>query len=119
METIMSKRTIETTWELRSYDVWGNAKDGYEVNDSHAFEREHALTLTIEVNNPGSEMQFESAFPSMRQIRAAFGVKRMALDIDGDDTTIYVNRSRDAYPIGEMYCTSHESLSPIRPNKAN
>lgn len=26
--------SIKTTWELRTYDVWGNAKDGYEVNDS-------------------------------------------------------------------------------------
>lgn len=25
--------TLKTTWKLRTYDVWGNAKDGYEVND--------------------------------------------------------------------------------------
>ena len=22
---------VETTWELRTYDVWGNVKDGFEV----------------------------------------------------------------------------------------
>lgn len=104
---------IETTWELRAYDVWGNARDGYAVNDSHVFAREYPLRLRIETNNPGTPHTFDSATPSDSQIRRAFGV-RCRIDTDGDDVTIYVNRARDGYPIGEMHCTSHASLSPIR-----
>lgn len=31
-----------------------------------------------------------------------------------DDITIYVNRERDGYPIGELQCVSHSALSPIK-----
>ena len=108
------KKTIETTWELWSYDVWGNARDGYEVNDRSCFDREYPLTLQVEINNPGSELEFKSAYPSDKQIREIFGAERIRLDLEGDDMTIYINRARDGYPIGEMHCTSHVSLSPIR-----
>ena len=111
----MSTKTarVTTVWELRSYDVWGNAKDGYEVNDTSVFDREYQLDIPIEVNNAGKPGEFLSAYPTDRQIRAAFGV-RCQIDLDGDDTTIYINRRRDSYPIGEMHCTSHASLSPVR-----
>lgn len=104
---------IETTWDLRSYDVWGNAKDGYEVNDSHVFARDEPLKLLQTVNNLGTEHEFVSAHPSDAQIRACLGV-RCRIETDGDDVSIYVTRARDGYPLGEMHCTSHESLSPVR-----
>lgn len=106
-------KQIATTWELRTFDVWGNAKDGYEVNDAW-FAGEIELVLDVQVNNPGTPFQFESAYPTDRQIREAFGCGRVRLSLEGDDTHIYVNRDRDGYPIGELYCTSHASLSPIR-----
>lgn len=28
--------SIKTVWSLRTYDVWGNAKDGFEVNDTYS-----------------------------------------------------------------------------------
>lgn len=105
---------IETTWEIRTYDVWGNAKDGYEVNDSF---RAGKVTIRckIKVNNPGTPQEFLSAYPSDSQIRRALNLRRFKLETDGDDLQIYVNRAKDSYPLGEMYCTSHDSLSPIRP----
>lgn len=105
--------TIETTWEVWTYDVWGNARDGYEVNDRYCHDRAYKLTLPIEINNPGTPRVFQSAYPTDKQIRAAFGI-RCRYETDGDDLTIYVTRERDGYPIGEMVCTSHESLSPIQ-----
>ena len=109
-------KTIETTWELWSYDVWGNAKDGYEVNDKSCFDWEYPIKLKVEKNNPNSPQEFLSAYPSDKQIRQAFGCNHAyRLDLDGDDMTIYVNRSRDGYPLGELHCTSHKSLSPINP----
>jgi hypothetical protein len=112
----MTKKTITTTWELRSYDVWGNARDGWDVNDSHVFNRGYTLVLEVKAYNIGTPNEFQSAHPSDRQIRRAFGLGKIQLDTDGDDLTIYVNRARDGYPLGELHCTSHESLSPIREN---
>ena len=105
-------KTIATTWELWSYDIFGNKDDGYEVNDRSCFDRSYPIRLKITHNNVGTDRAFDSAFPTEYQIQKAFGV-RCALDISGDDTAIYVNRASDYYPIGEMFCTSHVSLSPL------
>jgi hypothetical protein len=104
--------SLPTTWELRTYDVWGNAKDGYEVNDSYS-----AGTVELRIPqtryNVGTPQEFIGAYPTDRQIKLAFGV-RCRISTDGDDLHITVERDRDGYPIGEMYCTSHISLSPVR-----
>jgi len=104
---------VETTWELRTYDVWGNAKDGFEVNDTRRA-GEVSIRCRVKVNNAGTPQEFLSAFPSDSQIRRAFSLRRFKIETDGDDLHIYVNRARDSYPCGELYCTSHDSLSPIR-----
>ena len=113
---IMKKQTIETVWEIRTYDVWGNSRDGYEVNDSFVVDRDYPLTLTVTVNNKGTNQEFLSAaYPSDRQIRKALDLRSFKLDLDGgDDLTIYVTRESNGYPCGELRCISHESLSPIK-----
>lgn len=105
-------RTVNTVWECWTYDVWGNARDGYEVNDRSCFDRALDLRLTVEVHNPGTEHEFESAHPTDRQIRRAFGI-RCRFETDGDAENVYIIREHDGYPIGEMHCTSH-NLSPLR-----
>ena len=110
----MKKATIETSWELRTYDVWGNSKDGYDVNDSFVVDRNYSMTLAVTVNNQGTPQEFLSASPSNRQIRKALDLRSIQLDLDGDDLIIYVNRASNGYPCGELHCVSHESLSPIR-----
>lgn len=105
-------RTLETTWDIRTYDVWGNATEGYEVNDTYSH-GEITLSIPIDVNNEGTTNEFDSATPTDRQIREAFDLHGK-FETDGDDVTIYVSRAKDEYPIGEMHCTSHASLSPIR-----
>lgn len=107
------KKTVNTTWEVWTYDVWGNAKDGYQVNDRFCQDRAYPLKLEVEACNAGTEREFETACPSDKQLRAVFGVK-CKLETDGDDCNIYVNRARDQYPLGELLLTSHASLSPIR-----
>ena len=104
--------TIPTTWDLRTYDVWGNARDGYEVNDNYSA---GSVDLRIPQTryNAGTPQEFVSASPTNRQIKRAFGVT-CHIETDGDDLTVYVTRKRDSYPIGEMHCTSHVSLSPVR-----
>lgn len=109
-------KTVETHWELWSFDVWGNRQDGYDVNDRSCFDRDYVIYCKIEhnnVNNPA--LAFDSASPSDYQIKKAFGVG-CKIETSGDDLHIDVARESDGYPIGELYCTSHKSLSPIRKN---
>lgn len=104
--------SVTTTWELRTYDVWGNAKDGYEVNNT--FSRGTVeLRIPQTRYNVGTPMEFLAAYPTDRQIKRTFGVN-CRISTDGDDMIVYVNRERDGYPIGEMHCISHKSLSPVR-----
>ena len=113
MTLTKKSRYIDTTWQLASYDVWGNARDGFEVNDVYRH-GEETLRLKVTVNNPGTPHEFLSAYPTASQIRRIGGLGRFRIDLDGDDTHIYITRARDGYPCGEMVCTSHKSLSPIR-----
>lgn len=104
---------VRTTWETRTYDVWGNAKEGYDVNNTF---RGPTVTLDLKptTHNTGTAQEFTSAYPSEAQIRKVFGLSNIRLNLDGDNLEVRVDRARDGYPIGEMHCTSHESLSPIR-----
>lgn len=108
-----TKETVSTVWELWTYDVWGNARDGYDVNDRSCFNRAYELELTVETHNAGTAHEFKSATPSDKQIREAFGI-RCRFETYGDDRCIYVTRERDGYPIGEMLLQSPEGLSPIK-----
>lgn len=113
-QEMRTMKRITTTWEIATYDVWGNARDGYEVNDVYRH-GETTLVLTVNTYNQGTPQEFESASPTDRQLRRVFGLGKVQIDTDGDDLHIYVNRARDSYPIGELHCTSHKSLSPIQP----
>jgi hypothetical protein len=105
-------RYLHTVWRLRTYDVWGNVKDGFEVNDTYSSGKV-ALKLRVESANIGTLREFKHAFPTDAQLRAALGLGRTQIDVDGDDITIYINRARDGYPLGELHLESHASLSPI------
>ena len=107
----MRAKTLNTVWEMRTYDVWGNSKNGFEVNDI-CQQGTVYLTLRVQVANEGTLYEFAYAHPSNRQLQKVFGFHGV-IDIDGDDTIVYVNRSCDGYPLGELHLVSHESLSPI------
>lgn len=107
-----TRKTVDTIWEISTYDVWGNADDGFEVNDVYRH-GETEIACKVEVNNRGTPQEFLSAYPTDYQIKKVFGT-RSRIDTEGDDLVIYVNRARDCYPIGELRCISHKSLSPIQ-----
>lgn len=117
---IKSNGTVQTSWQLITYEVWGNAKDGFDVNDSHTIDRDYRLTLPIRLVNPGATNVFQTATPSMRDIRKAFGWSGGKLDISGgDDVTIEINLARNGKPLGEMRLNDDKpdhavSLSPIK-----
>ena len=110
--TIKPAGSLPTRWAIATYDVWGSAKNGWDVNDVY---RGSEIELRVPQwrYNCGTPQEFIGAAPSDKQIKAVFGV-RCHIETDGDDLNIYVNRDRDGYPIGEMRCVSHESLSPVR-----
>ena len=106
--------SIDTTWEIWAYNVWKNQKEGYEVNDRLCIDRSYPLRLKIRTANADTPQEFQYAFPTDAQIRGALGVRGISIDTDGNDLHIIVNRARNRYPIGEMICTSHKSLSHIK-----
>jgi hypothetical protein len=86
--------------DLVSYDVWGNVKDGYEVNDRSVFARDV----------PISHQTFNSEPALKRWIKSAFGLKPgvrlSSIDLDGDDLTVYIDVGRNGYPLGEIQVIS-------------
>ena len=111
---MMKHKRISTHWEVWSYDVWGNSKDGYDVNDRYKDHEDYEISCKVEIANPGTIRSFEHCTLSDYAIRQALSIKKwIKIDTDGDDVTIYVNASKNGYPIGELRCISHESLSPI------
>jgi hypothetical protein len=103
---------VQTAWSTRTYDVWGNAKDGYDVNDARSGS-DVTLYLKIETANAGTPQAFQHAHPTDSQIKKELGIS-CKISTDGDDVHIGIERARDGYPIGELQCFSHESLSPIQ-----
>lgn len=94
------------TYTLWSYDVWGNAEDGYEVNDRSAYCRDLEIETTHNVYNKGTDAEFSDDLPSDRQILDALqreyfrnDVTLDKLEIDGDDQSIYITAARDGRPI--------------------
>jgi hypothetical protein len=76
--------------EKRTYDVWGNARDGWEVNDSFA-------SGTFDSDKPVKDL----TDPEIKEI---LGIHpNVKIDTDGDEMIVYVNRRRDGYPLGEIY----------------
>ena len=78
-------------WRVWSYDVWGNAREGFEVNDRFEIDKVYIDDSIIENKKKLATL-----------IRKVFGLKKIQLSFDGDDRTIYIEASRDGYPIGEM-----------------
>ena len=114
----MKKKTkdkVETLWEVWHYDVWGNARDGFEVNNRFNIHRAYPLAIEVWEYNCDTEHRFNGAYPTDKQIKAALDLNpRIKIEVDGDDLSIYVTHGPTGEPLGEMYCISHSSLSPVR-----
>jgi hypothetical protein len=103
---------ISTIWEVITYDVWGNSKDGYEVNQ--AFRSGNLeMPVKLEVYNPGSEREFYDGSPDDTNIRKALGITPRVRFYDPYHNTgvIYPTHVSTDYPLGELRLISHDSLS--------
>jgi hypothetical protein len=109
----MNKK-LQSVWEIRFYEVWGNPIDGYDVNDISYIVSEYPLELPVEKYNPDTKFEFYAAYPTDEQIKVAFGLDPdVDISLDGDDIHIYVNLENDDYPVGQLTCLDYSSLSAI------
>ena len=106
--------------EVWTYDVWGNAEDGYEVNDRSCSEREcelHARCILSNVpRRPGAKDDFRSFTdePSFNAevmvsfvlsdtaVCRALGCDADEFEVESDGVNYYVTRVSDGFPIGEI-----------------
>jgi hypothetical protein len=97
-------------YEIWTYDVWGNAEDGYEVNDRYNQERQAVMEIPPRTYNQGTESQFTCFTPSDKQILAflkEYGILKETctlddIEIDGTDKSFYARESKDGYPLCEV-----------------
>ena len=84
-------KTKTRSFEIWTYDVWGNAEDGFYVNDLTCIDRDYKIRCKAQTYNVGAPQQLTVYALTARQIkrvaREVFGFT-CALDIDGDDHRI-------------------------------
>jgi hypothetical protein len=97
-------------YELWSYHVWGNAEDGYEINDRDCYCRSVEVETTPHTYNKGTDKEFSDDLPANGQIMAALKLcgylvhscRLDMLEIDGDGESIYITESADGRPLCEL-----------------
>lgn len=85
-------------FEFWTYDVWGNRREGYEVNDR----RQHgtvAIRCKLETFNIGTPHEFTTYNPSDRQLSRA--VNGMGLSWEGQDGAYYAE-TKYGKPVCEL-----------------
>lgn len=81
-----------------SYDVWGNAKDGYDVNELYKFGTFELAWNDIDLDDNKSVLRFLKNIGFIKK-----SVKLKSLAFDGDpDFTIFVSDAKDGQPICEI-----------------
>jgi hypothetical protein len=87
MEAKMAIRKVYTVW---SFNVWGNAKDGYEVND-------RSNEGSIELPENCTDNQIIKALKDSGYLKK--GKHTSSFDIGGDDMVITIDWAKDSYPL--------------------
>ena len=81
-------------YKILDYDVWGNAKDGYEINDVYSTQH------TIEINEL---CYLNNIIKKLKDIDYLNPKTRTKFEIDDYNYgTIYITRKRDGLPICEL-----------------
>jgi len=88
--------TEEVKVEIRLYDVWGNPKDGYAINDVFVMEHEYPLEKEVWESNKALKRFIKDMFfkPYVRFCD-------IKLDTSAENT-VYFNYGKDEKPIGEI-----------------
>jgi hypothetical protein len=118
-------RKIALHYDVWCLDVWGNATDGYEVNDRSRCGKVTILADEMEYNI-GTQYAFKSATPTRSQVvHALIGrdllkrtVKPEQIRINADagaDDDIYVDAARDGMPLYQLEAIGHKRSREIQP----
>ena len=78
-----------------SYDVWGNGKEGYEVNAAHVWN--YGVEFNLDWDSGRDIAKFLKSVGFL-----AKHVKVSNLEFDGHVDYVTITRSRDAYPLCEV-----------------
>lgn len=82
------------TWRFVSYDVWGNAESGWEVNQ--AFTTRDAIELPEEFDET-------AVFAAIREAGLCDDTSKLEIENVGDwEDILYLSRTEDGYPEGEF-----------------
>ena len=90
MKSELRSEGNKSIWRLISYDVWGNAKDGYEVNQ--AFYTNDYVELP---ENP-SNTEIVRALKHIGWIKAGLHVESVGIEWSGENV-IYISDSRQGH----------------------
>ena len=92
-------KTKLRTFRIWTYDVWGNARDGYDVND-----RSKWGTVTIcckeEKHNVGTAHEFSTFEPTDRQLSRAAKFSRVKWE--WQDGGVFWAETKGGRPVGEL-----------------
>lgn len=89
------------TYEVCRYDVWGNARDGWDVNDVWRTGEKIHVTCKRERHNAGTAQEFSTYVPTDRQLNRALGARGLVWDGETEHT-LFATHSRSGKPVGEL-----------------
>ena len=82
-----------STWRVFSLDVWGNARDGYEVNDRSGIGK-------VRLPDDATNEQIVRALKDAGILRKTVRMSQIA--IDGDDMFISIDQAKDGKPVFQL-----------------
>lgn len=119
LNDVPTNRTVIAICEWNTFDVWGNAEDGYDVNESYAQEQIEIPAVVTISNMP----RLPGAFDRYRQfpknsnsfsckmsisfhiedkvLQTALGIT-CPIEVDGDDEHYTIDRAKDGKPIADL-----------------
>ncbi len=81
-------------YKVVSYDVWGNERDGYEVNAAYN------TSLSIDVDDIDNDEAIVEALVEIGYLDAR--VNADDISITGDEYCLYLLDTHSSYPLGEL-----------------
>ncbi len=76
-------------YSITTYDVWGNSRDGWEVNDCFRSDRTIDVRCKRESFNVGTPHEFHTWHPTDRQLNRAIGERGLSWESNGAEGTLY------------------------------
>ena len=84
----------KSTYTLWSLDVWGNEREGFEVNDRCCLSRE------FEVEHEGSEADDEDI--RLALVAGGYLKPRFRMAYDGDEVSIFISHKASGRPLFQL-----------------